>query len=162
MESKMRTILAVHAPRDILSLPTDPLAPSMYLPYNPAQPFHPGWDDGCFHSNPLVFVTKYLANVCRDYDIEISPAFCRCFWHLFEQTRKHIAVCKQNSHRVLFVCLILCLKWLEDELDESMDTFLRLLPFELYHRLHKASMAASMEWHLFAQIFKCNPPFLYK
>ena len=156
----IRLLVEAHAPLDLAYLHSDPDATSLLLPFSEADPFHPAWDDGCRDVDPVKFVARFLFKFSAYNGRGILAAHCVYVWKLFALARAAMAVSVQNCCRVLFGCMMLTMKWLEDETCETMASFILHLPFELRHKVTEKFMAAAMERFLFFHVFQCRLPFL--
>ena len=161
METSIRALVKKYAPADLHDLAYDPLAASLFMPFNPRDPFSPAWDDGCRHSDPLVFVTKFLSQLSSVNDLVIEGFHCHLIWTLYVKAKTLMKVSIQNCHRVLLACLVLAMKWVEDDFQDEIKDFLMYLPFEMFSRITRPSMLAAMESYLFLDVFHGQLPFFY-
>ena len=155
----IRSLVQKTAPSDVDHLPTHGQCASLLIPFNCRDPFNPLWDDGGRDILPVAFLTRFLIHLSQDHRLIITMGHCQTIWSLFELTRTKMTVTKQNSLRVLFTCTILAMKWLEDEMDESISEFMYYLPDAMYSKIVYPSMASAMESVLFVRILQCRIPF---
>ena len=157
-DPKIQQYVHQFAPRDISELPDDPCCATLFIPFSCNNPFHSAWDDGCRQLSLLQSASRMLTFISRHTHVAITDKHCEYIWKVFQSSRSKMLVTVQNCHRVFLSCVILALKWMEDDVEDSLHELVRALPWELRYRVVHVRMVQAMESFLYFRVLDCRFP----
>lgn len=124
-------------------------------PFNSDNPTMQEWNDGCIRLTPLLLLSEMMTSFRYKSTEPFSEECVELIWQLFHKCchttkqKPHLTqVSIFNSCRVMAGCVLICLKWIYDDLPRETIYF-QCLPMALKTSLTSPKHIAALESHIY-------------